>query len=274
MSTSSARGAGLVLAGAALLVTACATPRPPAELEAARVAYQQARVGPAAAYAPAQLVDAQRALDRAERAFLEHPEALGTRDVAYIATRQAQIADAEGAVKQYDVARIRAEQEYARVAAGELGRARQQLEQEREQRQAAEARARQALENLARLADVKQAPRGVVVTLQGGLFFASGEAALLPGATPRLDELANAILAQGRTVLVEGHTDSRGSDETNQLLGARRAEAVRQYLIGKGVDAATVRAVGIGAGRPIADNGTAEGRAMNRRVEVILEEPK
>src|SRR5437870_2717239 len=122
---SRAHGLGAFLVSGVALFAACATPRAPAELETARVAMLRAQGGPAATYAPARLVDARRALDRAERAFLDAPEAASTRDVAYVATRQAQIADSEGQVKQYDVARIHAEHEYARVAATELGRARQ-----------------------------------------------------------------------------------------------------------------------------------------------------
>lgn len=73
------------------------------------------------------------------------------------------------------------------------------------------------------------------------------------------------------TTTVEGHTDSVGSDAYNQKLSERRAKAVRQALIGEGVDSSRVNAVGYGEARPIADNATDDGRAMNRRVEADVE---
>ncbi len=71
-------------------------------------------------------------------------------------------------------------------------------------------------------------------------------------------------------IVVAGHTDSRGSDSYNQALSERRANSVAQYLLQKGVAAARIDAVGFGEKHPIADNGTAEGRALNRRVELSL----
>jgi outer membrane protein OmpA-like peptidoglycan-associated protein len=70
---------------------------------------------------------------------------------------------------------------------------------------------------------------------------------------------------------VEGYTDSQGSDTYNLDLSQRRADAVRDYLVHRGYDSSRVQAHGIGEGRPIADNATAEGRANNRRVEIVLE---
>jgi outer membrane protein OmpA-like peptidoglycan-associated protein len=78
-----------------------------------------------------------------------------------------------------------------------------------------------------------------------------------------------------RKVRVEGHTDSKGSDAYNIKLSQRRANAVRDYLIAHGVEADRLVAVGYGETRPVADNGTAEGRARNRRVEfTILEQER
>jgi outer membrane protein OmpA-like peptidoglycan-associated protein len=71
-------------------------------------------------------------------------------------------------------------------------------------------------------------------------------------------------------VKVEGHTDSTGSYETNQKLSLARAVTVRDYLVAQGVEASHIGVEGLGPDQPVADNATAEGRARNRRVEIIL----
>lgn len=73
-----------------------------------------------------------------------------------------------------------------------------------------------------------------------------------------------------RRVEIEGHTDAEGADGFNMQLSRERAEQVRSYLIQRGVDASRITAVGYGETRPIADNDTVEGRANNRRVEIVL----
>ena len=71
-------------------------------------------------------------------------------------------------------------------------------------------------------------------------------------------------------IVVAGHTDSRGSDDYNQALSERRAGSVARYLLSRDVVEARIEAVGFGEDTPIADNGTAEGRSLNRRVELSL----
>jgi OOP family OmpA-OmpF porin len=73
------------------------------------------------------------------------------------------------------------------------------------------------------------------------------------------------------TVQVAGYTDSVGTDEYNQGLSERRANAVRDYFVSKGIDASRLTAVGFGETNPVADNGTADGRAQNRRVELNVQ---
>ncbi len=86
-----------------------------------------------------------------------------------------------------------------------------------------------------------------------------------------LDSVIIVLQEFDKTIIVAaGHTDSRGSNEYNQGLSERRASSVSQYLIGKGIVEARVEAIGFGEDTPIADNGTTEGRAMNRRVELSL----
>lgn len=102
-----------------------------------------------------------------------------------------------------------------------------------------------------------------------GLEFGTGTASIVPN--PMLDEVARAITAHPSARLrIEGHTDHQGSDEINQALSQRRADTVKSYLSSKGVPANQLTAVGRGTRDPIADNATPEGRARNRRVELII----
>ena len=99
--------------------------------------------------------------------------------------------------------------------------------------------------------------------------FASGKSDIRPSSYPVLAEIADVLKVNpGLRVEIQGHTDSRGSIALNMRLSEERAQSVRRYLLGKGVDADQMTAKGYGPGRPIATNDTAEGRARNRRVEL------
>lgn len=129
-----------------------------------------------------------------------------------------------------------------------------------------------ALASLASLASLKEEERGLVVTLSGSVLFRSAESTLLPQAQVKLDQVAKALLAiRTRNLIVEGHTDSRGSEAYNLGLSQRRADAVRDYLVQKGYPADHIQSRGRGEGSPIANNSSAEGRANNRRVEIVIE---
>lgn len=147
-----------------------------------------------------------------------------------------------------------------------------QLEVEKQARLSVEARLAGAMKDLATIAAVKEEARGVVITLSGSVLFASGKYALLNTAMTRLDQVAEALKAQeaGKQMVVEGHTDSQGSDATNQPLSLNRAIAVRNYLVSRGVASEKISAVGLGSSRGVADNSTAENRANNRRVEIVI----
>ena len=122
-----------------------------------------------------------------------------------------------------------------------------------------------------KIASVEEEKRGVVITLSGAVLFATGKYELLPIARTNLDQVAKAIGDQGyKKIIVEGHTDSRGSAQMNETLSLKRAESVRTYLVSRGIDSSKITAVGIGEVRPVAPNSTAEGRANNRRVELIV----
>ncbi len=152
-------------------------------------------------------------------------------------------------------------------------------------RRVAEARAREtelarreaelavaAAESLRIQREVGNADTGAGRFTLGEGTFAPGRAELSADAGAQLDEAAAFLAAApGRRARIEGHTDSRGSANLNQALSQQRAEAVRDALVARGVEAARLVAVGRGSDRPIATNDTPEGRARNRRVEIVLE---
>lgn len=107
------------------------------------------------------------------------------------------------------------------------------------------------------------------------VYFEYDEATITRASYPRLDEAARSLADMGwPEVVVEGHTDARGSDDYNLRLSQRRAEAVRQALIDRGAPRRQLRAVGFGESRPVASNADEPGRAENRRVELqILDRP-
>ena len=122
------------------------------------------------------------------------------------------------------------------------------------------------LENL----QLRQTESGVVVTL-GDVLFASGQAQLVEGGRSSLEEVVDLLQTEpDKKIRVEGHTDSRGDAEANLQLSEQRAQAVREALISLGVSADRVTALGMGEDFPIASNEDEDGRAQNRRVDVIL----
>jgi outer membrane protein OmpA-like peptidoglycan-associated protein len=112
--------------------------------------------------------------------------------------------------------------------------------------------------------------RGLVLTL-GDVLFRTGGSSLNAGGTAQLAKLAVFLNKYpDRTVLIEGHTDSVGSIDSNQALSQRRADAVKAYLVEQSIAGTRLTASGKGAGSPIGDNSSATGRQQNRRVEVII----
>jgi outer membrane protein OmpA-like peptidoglycan-associated protein len=146
-----------------------------------------------------------------------------------------------------------------------------QLVKEKLGRREAEVKLTSTLQAMRDLQSVKEEARGLVITLSGAVVFASVQSTLLPAARSALDNVAEALKANpDRAITVEGHTDSQGSMQSNQQLSQSRSEAVRVYLVSRGIAAAGITAAGYGQDRPVANNKTAEGRANNRRVEIVL----
>ena len=147
----------------------------------------------------------------------------------------------------------------------------ERLNVEQQARREAEQETARAKEELAELAAIKEDKRGIIITLTGSVLFASNQSDLLPEARARLGKVAAVLLSlPERKLIIEGHTDSQGSASYNIDLSQRRADMVRSYLVEQGYLASRIKSHGLGQGRPIADNASAEGRANNRRVEIIV----
>lgn len=250
---------GLVLIVASL--AGCAsTPAHSSQLDEARAEVQALSQEPLAQQVAADDLRAgQSRLQEAETMLQQRKPISDVDHLAYLAQRHAQAGEArvEAARANQDVARARDERTRILLSA----RARE-AESTKEQL----AQAQQQLADL----KAKQTERGAVLTL-GDVLFDTGGSSLKPGAGLALDRLASYLKAHPQTkILIEGHTDSRGSDEYNDALSERRADAVENALASRGVSADAMRAVGRGKSFPVATNDTPAGRQQNRRVEIVF----
>jgi outer membrane protein OmpA-like peptidoglycan-associated protein len=194
--------------------------------------------------------------DARRRAQAEMDRAAAEKAQAEAQLQQAQ-ADAARAAAQADQEKAQAEAERQRAAADEA------IRQKEEQRQ-------RLLNQLNQVLETKDTDRGLVVSMPDVLFD-SGSYTLKPAARERLARISGIVLAYPDLRLeIEGHTDSVGSDSYNQTLSEKRAASVRDYLVSSNVSINNVIARGFGKTRPVADNGTAKGRQLNRRVEMIV----
>jgi outer membrane protein OmpA-like peptidoglycan-associated protein len=283
-----------------VLLAGCGATVPPNELINARQSYLHASSGQAAQLVPAELHKAKAALDVAEKSFQSEPESYQTRDLAYVADRKAKTAEALATTVAENAKTAKADKDYQVTQTEILKNTKQDLatsekntaiktEQlaaekkaadvqaellatEQKARLEADERAAKAQADLEKLAAVKEEARGLVITLSGSVLFASNKSELLPAAQNRLNQVADALMeTKERKLTVEGHTDSQGSAGHNQELSQQRANAVRSYLISRGYPGDLILAQGIGENRPVAENTNAEGRANNRRVEIIVD---
>jgi outer membrane protein OmpA-like peptidoglycan-associated protein len=265
---------------------ACGSSAPTQELVDARRAYERAQVSPATEYTPNDLLTARQALDKAEAAHNDDPGSNTEAHLAYLAARRAQMAAARGEIAKAKANETKAKATYqarlektAASSQGELAKTRGELDNAREAqssaeaaRQEAEQRAAAALQSLSQVATIKEEQRGTVITLSGAVLFPSGGDTLSPIAQQSLDQVAQALQEQSPEgpIIIEGHTDSRGSDTTNEALSQKRAQAVANYLSTRGLDASRIQVVGRGEAQPVASNDTTDGRASNRRVEIVV----
>jgi outer membrane protein OmpA-like peptidoglycan-associated protein len=236
----------------------------------ARQAYLDAQVGPAAKYAPVDFDRAGQALDEAERLSLEQPGSDEADTQAYIAVRRAQLASARGSAELASMQRDRA------VAASLQAQSERVAQVSEELRRAnitlAQAAAIREKPPEAPAPEVRHEERGDVITVSGAVLFAHGSAEIQPAARETLDRVAAVLrTVPGRHVVVEGYTDSTGDPGVNDRLSVARAEAVQKYLAAEGVGSSRVSTQGFGPRQPVATNTTPEGRAANRRVEIVIQ---
>lgn len=266
------------------ILAACASTTPPAELRTARASYQKLADSAAATIAPADVYESKKALARAEMAFEDDGDSPEARDLAYVADRKAIVARARAnavvSLEQKRDALAELEkwkEERAQASLEELGETNERLSQtearpgsERRARTGSEERTAAALAAIEGLS-AKPEARGLVLTIDGAVLFATGKSTLMATAQQRLNDVIKAVKDDARPILIVGHTDSAGGDDDNQRLSQERAAAVRSYMTAQGIPPGRIRAEGMGETMPIADNTSAEGRATNRRVEIILE---
>lgn len=226
------------------------------ERDLAYVADRQARI----AMADANLATIRRTMEQderqyhsdLERAAIEHRSELQTTE-AQLAQVRAELAGVRGEMGQADEdAQALLQQREQQLAARE-----QQLMAALAAYADAEMRAQEAMAALEELASVREEGSETIVTISGELLFEYNQSQLRPTARQRLQAVVDALKANpSAEIVVEGHTDSVGSDEYNQQLSQRRAEAVRQFLVDGGIEMNRVRAVGRGEQEPIAENDT------------------
>jgi OmpA-OmpF porin, OOP family len=263
------------LAVAAVLSACSAAPPRNESLETARIMIPEVEKSPRAGVAAMDIANARKSLDAANRlaeAKAKRPDVEFEAENAVLSakiasekilTAQANDEVADGTAQRQAVL-LQARDREAQRSADDAGDARRAAD-------AAQLRT-DSLE--AQLADLKlqKTERGLVLTL-GDVLFDTNRSTLKAGAYGTLDRLAAALREQsGRKVLIEGHTDNVGSDESNQELSQRRAQSVQSALTQRGVAGDQITAIGKGEGFPLASNDDANGRQANRRVELIFTE--
>ncbi len=246
----------------------CATaPQRSEPVEQARAEIQTLAQDPLAEQAAGRdLESARKSLDQADLALHQRRRPVEVDHLAYLALRHAQAGEARVAEERahQEVSQAQSEREKTLAEAR-----RREVNAARNQAAAAQAQLSRAEQQLADL-QAKETDRGTVVTL-GDVLFDTGQATLKPGADEKINRLATYLRDNPRIkVLIEGHTDSRGSDEYNEALSERRARAVKAALESSGIPAEQIETVGRGKAFPVASNDTAAGRQQNRRVEVVL----
>ncbi len=270
-------------AAIAVIMSGCKQ-EPTPELKEAKALYEKTKQDvKIQENAPIALYEAQKTLKKAEAAESEKE----MNHLAYLAKRRVQIAKEiakrKEALKKIEKLKQIKNRVILEAREAEIERAKREIEEkskllksteeqikaEKERIKAEQEKTRKLQQQLAEL-HAKQTKRGLVLTL-GDVLFETNKADLLPGAMRSIDKLAQFLKAYpNRKVLIEGHTDSRGSKAYNLKLSQRRANSVKQALIERGIEPSRIIAKGYGEEYPVASNLTAAGRQQNRRVEIVI----
>lgn len=247
--------------GFSVFMAGCAsTPKDNEQVTEARAIYEEIRNDPNVARSgDRQLRNARDQLSLAENLLEEGEELVEIEHAAYLAKRHAEIAQEQGR-------RAALQQEITSAEAR-----RKALELEMTSAEAAQAR-REAAMLRARMEEMEaeKTDRGMVLTL-GDVLFDLNRAELKPAGEQTINRLADFMSEYPeRRVRVEGYTDSTGAASYNRDLSERRAEAVRDALVNKGISWGRIETRGYGEDYPVASNDTAAGRQQNRRVEIVI----
>lgn len=261
--------------GSALILAACAnSPKSPSGAVAARERLVQLQNDPALASRVS--VAIREADDAVTAAEVPMKDKVQSDHLVFVATREVDVAWAQAKTRQLEDQRAglseRRDSERLESRTREADRALDAAEQARADAEAARDDSDALRREIAEL-NAKETERGLVVTL-GDMLFETGNSQLKGNAFANLSKLSSFLNKYPeRTLIIEGHTDSVGSESSNQSLSQRRADSVQQYLLQQGVASNRLTAVGQGENSPVASNDSTSGRALNRRVEVIIANP-
>lgn len=284
----------ITLIAVAIFSGCSSVPKKNTSLEEAHSSYNSARNNPQVTnLAPLELKEAGDSLDQADQALSKGEGDAKVNHLAYIASQRVSIAEEIAKRKTAEIAASEASDQRSQVLlearTAEADVANRQAKQQAESAQEAAAKQDAALaaatvsakhdqaliaqqeEQLKEL-NAKKTARGMVITL-GDVLFSTNKAQLASGGTRNVQKLADFLKKfKQRKVMIEGYTDSTGSNDYNQMLSVRRADAVQTALIGMGISSDRINTRGYGEGFPVSSNKTAAGRQQNRRVEIIFSE--
>lgn len=282
----------MALIAVAVLSGCSSTPPKNTQLTEAHSNYNDARSNPQVAnLAALELKEAGDTLDKADAAMSKGQGADTVDHLAYLANQKVGIANetAKRKTAELAVTNAGAKRNEVRLEArtAEANEAKQQVamitevaDQQSADLAAADANAQRDRATIAQQEqqlkelNAKKTDRGMVITL-GDVLFRTGKAQLESGGMHNVQKLADFLKQSPKTkVMIEGHTDSVGSESSNLVLSDRRASAVKMALTDKGISSDRISTHGYGEAYPIAGNGTAAERQLNRRVEVILSDDK
>jgi len=260
----------------ASVVSGCKQEPTPSLKEAQKVLEETKKEEKVRENAPIALYEAEKTLKKA----LNAESAKEMDHLAYLAKKKAQIAkeiaNRKEALKKIEELKQIKNRVILEAREAEIQRAKREIEEKTKLLSETEKKIREEQEKAKRLQQelselhAKHTKRGLVLTL-GDVLFETGKADLLPGAMRSIDKLAVFLRENpDRKVLVEGHTDSRGSKAYNLKLSQKRAEAVKRALVERGIEPDRIIAKGYGEAYPVASNLTAAGRQQNRRVEIVI----